>query len=175
MDKTHFDSLTRRLATTTTRRTGAVAIALSAIRIFTSRHAAAMPIATCRKTRQQCATNDECCSGLCRIQADPQRSRCARPNRKRRNTKPNDDPKATCLELGDLCENEYAVSQGTCCEHMNCEPLNPCSPSDRVPCDRSVHPAGLLKYCCAQLGQPCTGVGDCCNQLWCDGGTCVEL
>ena len=176
MDHYLLDSLARRLATTTPRRTGAVAIAVTSLAVLTGRAAATLPITTCRKTRQQCATNEECCSGLCRVHPDPQRSRCARPNRKRRDTndsnEPNDRPEVTCLAMREVCELENGTPVGTCCQHHNCEYANPCSASDGLACDSSVHPTGVFKYCCAVLDRPCEGVGDCCNGLQCNSGTC---
>jgi len=74
MDGSSFDTITRRLAVTTSRRGGIVGIVAGALGIAGISTAEARRGAgqrheklACRNDQSECTTNDQCCSGICRL------------------------------------------------------------------------------------------------------------
>ena len=119
MEHISFDRITRRLAVTTSRRRGVIALVAGAFGLAgISAAEAVVPVPPiCRSTGMECSDSIPCCSGRCIVKRDGT-SRCARKtsNRKKKHAEKNSDDKDTCIALFDTCG-----LGSTCCEGLTCE------------------------------------------------------
>ena len=156
MDGPSFDTITRRLAVTTSRRGGIAALVAGALGIAgIGTSEAVVPIPPgCGLTGRLCTSGDECCSLRCIAKRDGT-MRCARTtsNRKRdkdhakrHNDSGGDD---SCLGAGQSC-----VSPEDCCSGTFCIQISQFS--------------SICKYC-GDYGDRCGSTAPCCTQ---DGLSC---
>ena len=161
MDGPSFDTITRRLAVTTSRRRGIVSLVAGALGIAgISAAEAVVPVPPiCRSTGMECTDGAECCSGRCIAKRLKNGGgfRCARKTSNRKKKPDNDngggghapDP-GICLPFGDPCDGSVS-----CCTGMACGSEAPGAPT----------------YCCVASGEACDFDSDCCGAMVCNG-TC---
>ena len=120
MDGSSFDRITRRLAVTTSRRSGVAAIVAGALGIAgISAAEAVVPVPpVCRSTGSECTDGAQCCSGRCIAKRlkNGGGSRCARKTSNRKKKKESEHDGA-CIELEAPCVND-----DECCDGLVCLP-----------------------------------------------------
>ena len=180
MDGSSFDRIIRRLAVTTSRRTGIAVIVSGAIGIVGISSAEAMLELPprCRNAGSPCHTGDVCCSGRCIAKADGS-MRCARTtsNRKKKNRNDGGDtPLPQCVAEGGACDidddccGSRECSNGVCaavCKFagQRCATVDDC-------CQDGLTLSCTANRCCVAQGGYCTATSECCG-LPCVANTCT--
>ena len=161
MDGSSFDRITRRLAVSSSRRGGiatiiAGALGITGVSAVEARRGAGRrhEKLACRNDQTECTTNEQCCSGICRLKpGSGTEYRCV-GKRKKREKKDKDNggnPGPTCLAPSEVC-----TDTSECCDTVNgfCVPSN------------------AESHCCVFDGQPCEADEDCCG-FWGNNGGCA--
>lgn len=194
MDGSSFDRISRRMAVSTSRRGGVVALVAGALGIagFSATEAVVPVPPLCRSTGMECSDSLPCCSGRCIVKRDGT-SRCARKtsNRKKKEKEKDDQGGGgggggdTCIAEGDACPLAGCCTDLICYPNSSasavcktCGEVNDYCNEQTAPCCNShtcEYRGGPGPQCCVNLGQSCNSPQDCCgygSSATCVSGTC---
>ena len=197
MDNAHFDALVKKLASSTSRRSGVRAmLGIAATGAFVAdadahrganrRHEKL----ACRNDQSECTADEQCCSGICKLKPGSGTDfRCVGKRKKKDKKKDRDGGDGeTCVPEDGAC---YAGGPA-CCDSNTCwfnllessaacgicgDPGVACNAADDC-CSGACQVNGNFPgaICCLTLGQPCETTFQCCNSyngpVFCNYGTC---
>ena len=198
MDGSSFDRITRRLAVSSSRRGGiatiiAGALGIAGVSAVEARRGAGRrhEKLACRNDQTECTTNEQCCSGICRLKpGSGTEFRCV--GKRKKQSRHRDDHRDGCVTDGFSCSGGDRCCQGLTCyvdvtgdetACRTCGALFDVCDDQSSPCcaDLECEPQtlGAAASCCVGLGEACDNGGECCGYLLsmtdCMGGVCAGL